>query len=47
MAQIAFLKINKTFIFVLTKYTDFVDMFFKDLIIQLSEHIIIYDYTTN
>lgn len=42
--QIAFLKADKIFIFVLSKYTDFVNIFSKDLGTKLLNHTEINDY---
>lgn len=42
---IAFLKANETIIFIFSKYTDFVDIFFKDLATKFPKHIGINDHT--
>lgn len=46
-AQIAFLETDKGFTSVLSKYVDFTDIFFKDLAIDLPEHIGIINYAIN
>ena len=38
IAQIVFLKVNETFSFILSKYIDFIDVIFKDLVAELLEY---------
>lgn len=46
-AQIAFLKTNKTFISISTKYANFANIFSKNLVAKLPEHNRINDYAIN
>lgn len=43
-AQIAFLKADETLIAILSKYTNFIDIFFPNLIVELLEHTKINNY---
>lgn len=43
----AILKVDKIFTYVISKYIDFVDVFFKHLVVELLEHTRINNYITD